>query len=176
MPASSASREPAVLLDPENGAWSCVGRELTVVARAIRCHLDRLLAARGLTFAGFLALQELGAGARGNSELAARLEIEAPTLTRQINKLVATGLVERIVPENNRRCVRLSLTRKGRALLTTLRQEVADADAEVRSCLAEEELITLRALLGRLGARLEELEVPGRQRDEGWCASSSVRS
>lgn len=173
MPASPASREPAVLLDPEPGGWFCVGREVTVVARAIRCHLDRLLAARGLTFAGFLALQELAAGTRGNSELATRLAIEAPTLTRQINKLVASGLVERMVPEHDRRCVRLSLTRKGRALLTTLRQEVAEADAEMRACLAEEELVTLRALLGRLGARLEDLE---RQREDGWCASSSVRS
>ncbi|SHG37063.1 MarR family transcriptional regulator, transcriptional regulator for hemolysin [Streptoalloteichus hindustanus] len=127
------------------------------MARGARAHLDRVLSGHGVTFAGFLVLRGLAAGPVGNGELAARLEIEAPTLTRQVNRLVRAGLVERSVPDGDRRAVRLSLSERGRRLLADVERAVAEGDAELAAPLDADELATLRRLLGRLGAHVDRL-------------------
>ncbi|GGM42155.1 hypothetical protein GCM10012275_11430 [Longimycelium tulufanense] len=140
--------------------WRCLGQELNVVARAARAHLDRALTGHGVTFAGFLVLRGLADGAVGNNELAGRLAIEAPTLTRQVNKLVTTGLVEREISVGDRRAVRLSLTGYGRQVLADVERVVADGDAELAAPLDDREISQLRTLLGRLNAHLDGLSRP----------------
>nr|BFF00969.1 hypothetical protein GCM10020241_26440 [Streptoalloteichus tenebrarius] len=127
------------------------------MARGARAHLDRVLARYGVTFAGFLVLRGLAAGPVGNGELAARLDIEAPTLTRQVNRLVRAGLVERSVPDGDRRAVRLSLSERGGRLLGEVERAVAAGDAELAAPLDDEELATLHDLLGRIGAHVDRL-------------------
>ncbi|MFR0958795.1 MAG: MarR family winged helix-turn-helix transcriptional regulator, partial [Enterococcus sp.] len=51
-----------------------------------------------------------------NSEVAKELSITVGTLTTAINKLVKKGYVERIRSEDDRRVVKLGLTKKGKLL------------------------------------------------------------
>ena len=51
------------------------------------------------------------------SEVASDFHIELPSATSMINKLSKLGLVRRIEDENDRRLVRLTLTKKGKMVL-----------------------------------------------------------
>ncbi len=93
------------------------------------------------------------------SEIAQRLLIPKPQMTRLINHLFATGLVERQPNWNDRRVKLVSLTHQGMntldksesALKRTLRQRLASFNrAEL------EELAFILARLKDLGSRLEK--------------------
>jgi len=136
----------------------CLGRALNVVARQARRLLEHRLAEHGASFAGYLALRELARhGPLGNAELATRLGVEAPTVTRQVNRLVAEGLLTRTTPEADRRSVTLTLTATGRTRLRTLHRAVQDADRALTQDLTPTDLTTFHTGLHTLATRLEQL-------------------
>ena len=80
------------------------------------------------------------------SHLAARLDIEAPTLVRHLDRLEADGLLERRRDRSDRRVVRVRLTPAGQEAETRLRSIAAAVNAELRELLGDDHEIVERAL------------------------------
>jgi DNA-binding MarR family transcriptional regulator len=79
-------------------------------------------------------------------ELATRIRIELPTLTRAVSRMEPAGVVERRPDERDRRRVRIWLTTKGRQLRTRLpavMQELEDELLADFSAAEREELVRL---------------------------------
>jgi MarR family transcriptional regulator, transcriptional regulator for hemolysin len=80
------------------------------------------------------------------SHLAARLDIEAPTLVRHLDRLEADGLLERRRDAQDRRVVRVRLTDAGREAETQLRSIAASVNSELRALLGADHDVVERAL------------------------------
>ena len=133
--------------------------------RAWRQALERRLKTCGLTSAGWSALAALaaaeraaGEGGAGNggrppsqTELAQQLRVDGATLVATVDRLAASGLIERTQSRQDRRVKLLVLTSKGREM-----EEKARAQADVlrRAALARMDPDQLRAA----AAVLEQLQ------------------
>lgn len=84
-------------------------------------------------------------GEMQQSDLVHLLELRSASVSEQLGKLEAQGLVERRRSEEDRRGVTIELTQAGRELA-----ESAGAQADMFSALSGEEQEQLRALLQRL--------------------------
>jgi DNA-binding MarR family transcriptional regulator len=81
--------------------------------------------------AGLLA--KIGEGPCRISDLARHQCVQVPTVSRSVSVLVQRGLVERRIPESNRRTTMVRLSRRGRSVLNRLKQ---DARFHTESLLA----------------------------------------
>jgi len=131
---------------------------LVLVARRWRSLLDERLRLIGQSSARMEAL-----GAIMNSpalsaqvNIAKRLKIEGPTMTRMLDTLEADGLVERLPDPSDRRTKQLRLTAEGERVL----QEIFTIADELRDRLLDglpaEKIDELNAFLGLLTGRLDE--------------------
>jgi DNA-binding MarR family transcriptional regulator len=102
-------------------------RALTRVAYLItrnRRH-DLLTAAAGVPLdrAAVMVLQQLAeSGAMRPSELAEQLQVEAPHITRQVQRLQQAGYLDRAPDPDDRRAHLIQLTPSGRAAADRLRE------------------------------------------------------
>ncbi len=130
---------------------------LVIVARKWRALLDERLRLIGQSAARMEAL-----GAILNSpplsaqiDIAKRLRIEGPTMTRMIDTLEADGLVERLADPGDRRSKKLRVTPRGEVVL----EQIFDIADELRDRLIDglpaEEIDELNAVLGLLTTRLD---------------------
>ena len=87
---------------------------LAKVCRAHRAHVGELLAEHGLHVGQEMVLVELwhDNGLRGG-DLAERLGVEHPTITKMLRRLEACGLVERRADPEDARSLRVYLTESG---------------------------------------------------------------
>ncbi len=83
-------------------------------------------------------------------EIARRLLVSAPVVTRQATALAEAGLVERQPDVADRRSVRLALTAKGRRRVRAMRQELLVAAGELLSPLPEAQRAGLATALEQL--------------------------
>ncbi|MFT7724018.1 MAG: MarR family transcriptional regulator [Roseateles sp.] len=98
------------------------------MARAWRQALDRRLKDLGVGQAGWMAIANV-ANARealSQTELAARLGVEGPSVVSLVDRLAKAGLVARAPSATDRRVKHVVLTEAGRALYDKVRT-VADA-------------------------------------------------
>lgn len=79
--------------------------------------------------------------------IARRLRIKPAHMTKLVRKMVEDGLVARQVPPDDRRSVRLSLTRAGQAVYARSRTEMRSIHRAERAAFAEHEYLELVALL-----------------------------
>lgn len=93
------------------------GFTLAKVCKAHRANVGGLLAEHGLHVGQEMVLMELWQedGLRGG-ELALRLGVEPPTVTKMLRRLEACGLVERRADPTDARSFRVYLTGDGRGL------------------------------------------------------------
>lgn len=100
-------------------AWDAIAR----ASSRTRAH-DRLVARAGVDVdrAGSALLRQLGSSdhAMRVVDLAERLQIDPPGVTRKVQQLERAGLVERAPDEDDGRTVRLCLTRQGERVLARL--------------------------------------------------------
>lgn len=82
--------------------------------------------------------------------LGAHLAIDRTVLTYLLDGLVDAGVVERVPAPSDRRARKIVATRRGRTLLATYEQRVAEAEAGLLSGLEESESGALESLIGRL--------------------------
>jgi DNA-binding MarR family transcriptional regulator len=87
------------------------------------------------------------------SELAAREQVQRPTVTRVLARLEEAGLVERAGDPADRRSTLVTVTREGRALLAAQRTRKDAYLAKRLAALSAED----RAVLARAAALLEDL-------------------
>lgn len=136
---------------------------LVIVARRWRSLLDERLRQIGQSAARMEALAAIinSPWPSAQVDIARRLRIEGPTMTRMLDALEADGLVERLPDPGDRRTKQLRLTAQGEAVL----KEIFAIADELRDRLLDEvpeaTIDELNTILGMLSDRLDAgLPVP----------------
>ncbi|HEX8807131.1 MAG TPA: MarR family transcriptional regulator [Candidatus Aquilonibacter sp.] len=100
-------------MNPETEFFRALGN----VVRVLRARVDRALQNSGLRLGQYQVLRHLweddGLTPR---EIADRLTVEMPTVTRTVQRMVRDGLVERHAHPDDARSVRIYLTKRGSEL------------------------------------------------------------
>lgn len=95
-------------------------------------------------------------GVRTQAELAERLLVDAPAVSRLVDRLEEEGLMKRCAGED-RRCVKLQATDAGRAELGVLEEATQSLDEDASRYLTEAEMVELKRLLEKLQAGLSQV-------------------
>ena len=128
-----------------------IGLLVSRTAKALsRAFDDALTAAGGSTSIWLVLLSLKTAGHRTQGELADAVGIRQPTLSHHLDGLERAGFVTREREAGNRRVQRVQLTPDGEALFLRLRRAAGSFDGRLRAGLDDEEIATLRRLLGQL--------------------------
>lgn len=90
------------------------------------------------------------------SELAQKLKVEPPTLTKMIHRLEKVGFLERRRDTEDARICRIYLTESGRSLQIPVNRCWQDLEAKVFAHLTPEEKILFRRLLLQVYDNLSE--------------------
>jgi MarR family transcriptional regulator for hemolysin len=133
--------------------------------RAWRLALERQLKACGLTAAGWSAVAALAEMQRvageerphppSQTELAQQLGVDGATLVATIDRLAASGFIERIPSRSDRRVKLVVLTPRGQALEGQVRAQAEDLRRAVLARLDPAEVATAAAVLESLQQALE---------------------
>ncbi len=128
------------------------------VLSSILSQADARLARYGLTYAQWWPLYKLamGSGTTG-AALSRELAIEAPTLTRALDRLEAKGLVNRERSTQDRRQVHLTLTPAGQAVAQHVPQVLAEVLNGHLQGFTHGEWQQLLSLLSRVQANGERM-------------------
>src|SRR5579872_3713623 len=144
MPAYSKNREFAFILND--------------VARLLRTYADHKAAQFGMTRAQWAVLARLDrAEGLNQSELADMLDLQPITLTRLLDKLADSGLIERRPDPDDRRAKRLFLTAAARPLLTQLTTLGEETMAATLAGLSPRDVEQMTARLGTVKDNLRAL-------------------
>jgi DNA-binding MarR family transcriptional regulator len=120
--------------DDRMRSWP-TGRLLSMAARHVENAWADALAELGLTHAGLVVLDLLGAGPVGQSELAARARVQAQTMSRTIDRLQRENLVRRETDPADARRQLVSRTEAGERAWVSAR----GLEAELFPSIAEPE-------------------------------------
>lgn len=140
---------------------------LRVLEREIARYLKDQTTCCGVTFSQCHIILELEL--RGDisiKQLAARLELDSSTLSRVIDGMVTSGLIERKMNPDDRRAVILTLTAKGQQIATTINRQCNAFYQQVFQQLPIEKhdiVIESIALLGTAIKSLRQGELPASQ-------------
>jgi DNA-binding MarR family transcriptional regulator len=139
---------------------------LQVIGRLLRGaeqtqqRLTAVLAPLGLSYADFDVINTLR---RRNDhdgthprDLARSALVTSGAMTARLDRLVAGGLVQRRADPEDRRAIRIRLTRKGVRLATEALAAVLAVDEEILAPLTEHQRTTLAATLKRVLLPLED--------------------
>ncbi len=142
-----------------NAALMRFGTLLPTLQRSYRAAVDRAIGHIGLSHAIGAPLVMLGRlGAQGDtvrqSALADVLGIEAPSLTRSLDQLVAAGLAERRDDPDDRRAKSLHLTEAGQAARDTAESALRDMRTALFDGISDRDLATCLRVFATLGERL----------------------
>jgi MarR family transcriptional regulator for hemolysin len=108
------------------------------LARLLRRNYDRRLQSLGLTQAQWRAIAHISRNeGMTQSELADRLEVQAITLTRLIDRMQKSGWVERRSHPSDRRAVQLYLTGKCQPILEEMQSRAAETLREALAGIAQ---------------------------------------
>ncbi len=131
------------------------GYLLAKVCRAHRANVGGLLAGVGLHVGQEMVLFELWKedGLKGG-ELADRLGVEPPTITRMLRRMQSCGFVERRPDPADARSFRVHLTGKGHALQEPVARLWEEAEEKTLQGIDPEETLVLRRLLARIRENL----------------------
>ena len=138
------------------GVEETAGFALAKACRAHRVNVGAALAGIGLHVGQEMVLLELWKedGLKGG-ELAARLRVEPPTVTRMLQRLEGCGLVERRKDTGDARSFRVCLTEKGCALEGPVRERWGQVEDRAFRGMSEEEKVLLRGQLARVRENLD---------------------
>ena len=142
---------PGVLPIRQNTSFA-----LAKVCKAHRTHVGELLAEHGLHVGQEMVLLELWQedGLRGG-ELAVRLGVEPPTVTKMLRRLEGCGLVERRQDPADARSFRVQLTERGRALEDPVAHCFARTEEMALAGLSDEEREAFQKSLIRVRSNLD---------------------
>ena len=156
MPTSAARSAGAA---PKSGGREKLSLEASLVAtvapvmRHLVAHARRRRAWSELTYQQYNVLRMIDTmGPQPQAEVARRLMVTAPVVTRLASALVDARLVERTADASDRRTVLLELTTTGRRRARAMRRDLLAAARELLEPLPEERRASV-------AAALEELQV-----------------
>jgi DNA-binding MarR family transcriptional regulator len=160
--ASVAPSRPASTLDPAGefplDLTSYVFHLFAVVGRHREARLEAALKPLGLNLSRHRALSVIYTLQPCTmSELADFSAVDRTTLTRTVDQLVDSGLVERATPREDRRQVVLTLTDHGRRACRRSLQAIYGVSRELLTGLAEtDQRLVARSLETMLGALVDD--------------------
>jgi len=135
-----------------------VGLLIAAARRKMKRAVHERVAPHGLTTQQFWALVNIDEADRPSlREVAERMRMDAPTASRAVTQLLRRQLVRAEGDRNDRRLLRLQLTRKGRAKIGALRHLAAELRGAAVHGLTRDEEETLRTLLRKVIGNLDEL-------------------
>jgi MarR family transcriptional regulator for hemolysin len=142
---------------------------LADLQRAVRAYADQKAARHGITRSQWAVLAKLQKEeGLQQAKLAKLLDIQPITLTRLVDRLCSSGLVERRADANDRRANRLYLTPAARPLMVKLRS--------LRDEINQTALAHLKpAEADRLLVQLEQIKENVRAAYKAECASRKVK-
>ena len=119
--------------------------------RRVSRALDRALGEAGASAEQWRVLDRLSdEQGRPIGELAQDLSMNPPTMTKLIDRMVATGLVQRILDATDNRRVLVVITDAGLALYGKLSAKASDFHEDLKGTLSERQTEQLSKLLGQL--------------------------
>lgn len=132
-------------------------RTLGNTVRAVRARVDRSLQQTGLRLGQFQVLrflwEEDGLTPR---DIAARLDVEMPTVTRTVQRMVRDGLVRREAHQSDARSVRIYLTKRGLDLQPVLAALLERETERALEGFSKDERLSLIAMLDRISENTRE--------------------
>ncbi|GAB3474744.1 MarR family winged helix-turn-helix transcriptional regulator [Amycolatopsis cihanbeyliensis] len=132
-----------------------VAPKLHLTAKASRQFFEQLLAEQGASFAMWTVLATLTVkGPMIQRELAARLSIEGPTLTRHLESMVGRGLVSRTRTDTDRRSSLVELTEDGRRMYERLASVATGANEAMLSGVSPTDVQRFGQVLDRILANV----------------------
>jgi DNA-binding MarR family transcriptional regulator len=137
----------------ERGAMRAV-RTVARLARVLECALG------GLTLPQYRVLAAVDDGGERASHLATCLAVARPTVTAAVDGLVDRGYLARQPVPNDRRSIRIALTRSGRQRLAEAEQAMAEALCRVVA--RGDDPASVLAVLAGLAPALEQSAVSPR--------------
>ena len=164
MPTSPARRaatsKNGARATPSNEAPSLEASLIATVAPVMRhlvAHARRRRAWSELTYQQYNVLRMIDTmGPQAQAEVARRLMVTAPVVTRLASALVDAGLVERRTDASDRRAVLLALTATGRRRARAMRRDLLEAAHELLEPVPEDHRAALAAALEELQVLLPE--------------------
>ncbi|XUY26347.1 MarR family winged helix-turn-helix transcriptional regulator [Agrobacterium sp. rho-8.1] len=151
---AKSGKKKDVSFNPEELAQS-----ITQAARSMRTALSHNLSASGL-YAGqdgvILALAQEGSMTPG--QIAQKLGVKAPTMTRTIGRMEAQGFVERSADDGDGRLTMVKLTEAGLKSVEHINTSLADCNARAVDGLSAKEVKTVVKLLRTIDANLQSFE------------------
>lgn len=88
------------------------------------------------------------------SQLAGRLGVRPPTITKTINRLAAQGVLEKTPSKEDARQAHISLTEQGREAIAAIEKSVRKVDRQAFKGFDKKDKKALAKLLGRIEANL----------------------
>ena len=123
--------------------------------RRLSRELDRVLGEVGASAEQWRVLDKLSdESGRPIGELAQQLSMNPPTMTKLIDRMVAAGLVQRIVDDEDSRRVLVFITDVGLVLFGKLSQRATEFHRNLTESLNPREAVQLSKLLGNLTRQL----------------------
>lgn len=129
-------------------------------------RLSRTALASKLLEHGFYAGQDQimlaldGEDGQTPGQLAQRLGVRPPTVTKTVNRLQGQGYVEKRASEADARQANVFLTAEGQAAIKAIEKAVRKTEKQALKGLDKKEQKALLKLLGRIGANLSEVAAP----------------
>jgi DNA-binding MarR family transcriptional regulator len=134
-----------------------LGAKLQAVSRSARGNLASQLLEHGL-YAGqeqvLFLLDEHGP--LSLAELAEKLDVRAPTITKTVTRMEAQAFLSRAVSRDDARSIIIALTPEGRNALKICRRIVADIEAKTFSVLSASECENLGKMLDLVFSQVKE--------------------
>jgi DNA-binding MarR family transcriptional regulator len=160
LPASQrASARAAAGPRPTDDLESRLIATIPQVFRHLLAHARRRRAWKSFTYQQYNVLRIIhSSGPVPQAEIARRLLVSAPVVTRLAGSLVEAGLVERGRDPRDRRAVVLALTAGGRRQAAAMRRDLLKAAAELIEPLPEERRAAVASALDEL-----QILLPGRK-------------
>src|SRR5262245_25474831 len=132
---------------------------------AILAHANATLGETGLCDSDFRVLEALlHKGPLPVNTVGPKVHLTPGSISIAVDRLHAKGLVSRVESPDDRRVRVVALTAKGRALITTIFREHADAIERVAEVLSEKERAQLTEGLKKIGKHAAALPRPGSRR------------
>ena len=145
----------------DSGPTGCTNFKTRQLARYLSRHYDAELAKAGLKTTQFSLLTHLlKLGPVAPGELARRMGLEASTLTRNLEPMLASGWLVR-EPGPDARSRRIRITEAGAAKQSAGRRHWKAAQTAINGLLGAERVAALHALLDQCTAELQAAETPG---------------
>ena len=138
-----------------------LGRRLALLGKVLRERFSGMLATHDCTVGTWAVLRgaHLYPGL-SQAQLAGHLGIEGPTLTRQLDRLCAEGLVLRQRDDRDRRVIRVHLTDVGEKRWTELADVADELEARLTRHLTKSQIAALNTAIVKLRRVLEESDAP----------------